>query len=195
MRVAGCDCRGYRRWRAGRRALLGYLEVHIEQGPVLLRENLPVGIVTSIAGDVRYTITVTGKAGHAGTVPMGLRHDAAAPRPRSCSRSSAAAARCATLVGTVGHCGSERGDQRDSGTLRALDRRPRRRRCDAGSAALGHILAEIDRIAAVATWRSKPTEMMRMPAVPCSAPMQARLAAAHQRAPVSRRAIFERRRP
>ncbi len=58
--------------------LLGYLEVHIEQGPVLLQEGLPVGIVTSIAGTIRYGVTITGMAGHAGTVPMALRRDAAA---------------------------------------------------------------------------------------------------------------------
>ncbi len=55
---------------------LGFVEVHIEQGPVLEKENLPVGLVTAISGAARYTITVTGMAGHAGTVPMGLRKDA-----------------------------------------------------------------------------------------------------------------------
>ncbi len=57
---------------------LAYLEVHIEQGPVLEAEGLPIGIVTSIAGQSRFSITVTGEAGHAGTVPMVLRHDALA---------------------------------------------------------------------------------------------------------------------
>ncbi len=55
---------------------LGFVEVHIEQGPVLEGENLPVGLVTAIAGAARYTVSVTGMAGHAGTVPMGLRKDA-----------------------------------------------------------------------------------------------------------------------
>ncbi|PKR91010.1 allantoate amidohydrolase [Pleomorphomonas diazotrophica] len=57
---------------------LAYLEVHIEQGPVLEAEGLPLGIVTSIAGQSRFSITVTGEAGHAGTVPMTLRRDALA---------------------------------------------------------------------------------------------------------------------
>ncbi|MGH2516423.1 MAG: allantoate amidohydrolase [Ktedonobacterales bacterium] len=56
--------------------LLGYCEVHIEQGPVLERENLPLGIVTAIQGQTRMEVTFTGEAGHAGTVPMSLRHDA-----------------------------------------------------------------------------------------------------------------------
>lgn len=53
-----------------------YLEVHIEQGPVLEQRGLPVGVVTAIAGTRRLLVTVTGQAGHAGTVPMDLRRDA-----------------------------------------------------------------------------------------------------------------------
>jgi allantoate deiminase len=56
--------------------LLAYVELHIEQGPVLEAEGLPVGIVTSIAGATRLMVTLTGRAGHAGTVPMSLRRDA-----------------------------------------------------------------------------------------------------------------------
>ena len=58
--------------------LVGYLEIHIEQGPVLEREGLPVGVVTAIAGQTRARIVLTGEAGHAGTLPMDARHDALA---------------------------------------------------------------------------------------------------------------------
>jgi hydantoinase/carbamoylase family amidase len=58
--------------------LSGYLEMHIEQGPVLEREGLPVGVVTAIAGQTRVRIALTGEAGHAGTLPMDARHDALA---------------------------------------------------------------------------------------------------------------------
>ena len=54
----------------------GYVEVHIEQGPVLEAEDRPVGVVTSIAGATRMRVEVIGRAGHAGTVPMDLRYDA-----------------------------------------------------------------------------------------------------------------------
>jgi allantoate deiminase len=54
----------------------GYVEVHIEQGPVLEAKNEPLGIVTGIVGQIRLRVTVTGEAGHAGTVPMNLRRDA-----------------------------------------------------------------------------------------------------------------------
>lgn len=56
--------------------LLGYAEVHIEQGPVLEKKNLAVGVVTAIAGQTRARISFVGEAGHAGTVPMNLRKDA-----------------------------------------------------------------------------------------------------------------------
>ncbi|GAB3579577.1 Zn-dependent hydrolase [Hymenobacter daeguensis] len=55
---------------------LGYFEMHIEQGPVLWERNLPVALVTAIAGQMRVELTFTGMAGHAGTVPMDMRQDA-----------------------------------------------------------------------------------------------------------------------
>lgn len=55
---------------------LGFIESHIEQGPVLLNEGLSVGVVTAIAGATRVRVNVKGLAGHAGTVPMPVRQDA-----------------------------------------------------------------------------------------------------------------------
>ncbi|MGK2861351.1 MAG: allantoate amidohydrolase [Chitinophagaceae bacterium] len=56
----------------------GYFEIHIEQGPVLFNKNIPVAIVTAIAGQCRVGIIFKGEAGHAGTVPMDMRKDALA---------------------------------------------------------------------------------------------------------------------
>jgi allantoate deiminase len=56
--------------------LLAYVELHIEQGPVLEVQNLAVGVVTAIAGATRLAASIRGMAGHAGTVPMALRRDA-----------------------------------------------------------------------------------------------------------------------
>jgi len=55
--------------------MIGYLEVHIEQGPVLEHEGFPLGVVTAIAGQSRFRLTWTGKASHAGTTPAPLRRD------------------------------------------------------------------------------------------------------------------------
>jgi len=54
-----------------------FVEVHIEQGPLLLNEDFPVGVVTAISGATRFMAELTGLAGHAGTVPMHMRRDAA----------------------------------------------------------------------------------------------------------------------
>lgn len=55
---------------------LGFVEVHIEQGPVLNEMNLPLGVVTSINGSVRFVVKIIGTASHAGTTPMNRRRDA-----------------------------------------------------------------------------------------------------------------------
>ena len=59
-----------------RGTVLGYLEVHIEQGPVLDQAGQPLGVVSAIASQGRYRMSIKGEAGHAGTVPMTTRHDA-----------------------------------------------------------------------------------------------------------------------
>jgi hydantoinase/carbamoylase family amidase len=80
-----------------------FVEVHIEQGPVLLDRGLALGVVTSIAGTTRIAARVIGLAGHAGTVPMGARRDAlAAAAEMTLFVESYTAASQGVLVGTVG---------------------------------------------------------------------------------------------
>jgi allantoate deiminase len=81
---------------------LGYVEVHIEQGPVLEKEGLPVGIVTAIDGITRGTVEVEGVAGHAGTVPMPMRHDALAAAAEMLLAIEGRARARSNLVATVG---------------------------------------------------------------------------------------------
>jgi allantoate deiminase len=76
MREAGLDINQVHRASRERDNILGFVEVHIEQGPVLESENLAVGVVSGIAGARRFTLDVKGVAGHAGTVPMSMRRDA-----------------------------------------------------------------------------------------------------------------------
>ncbi len=85
--------------------LLGYLEIHIEQGPVLLNAGLPLGVVTAIAGAVRRKLTITGEAGHAGTVPMGYRRDAAAAAAEIILAVEKICGAIPGVVGTVGQLG------------------------------------------------------------------------------------------
>lgn len=82
-------------------SVLGYLEAHIEQGPVLEDRGLPLGVVTGIAGARRFEIELAGRAGHAGTTPFELRRDAL------CGAAEAiiaieTLARAAGVVATVG---------------------------------------------------------------------------------------------
>jgi len=82
--------------------ILAYAELHIEQGPVLEAEGLPVGVVTAINGANRFTVEIEGMAGHAGTVPMSLRRDALAAASECVLAIESRCSREPELVGTVG---------------------------------------------------------------------------------------------
>ena len=81
---------------------LGCFEIHIEQGPVLEAENLSLGVVTSIAGQSRFSIKFVGRANHAGTTPMNLRRDALSGAAEWIAEVEALAKRTDGLVATVG---------------------------------------------------------------------------------------------
>ncbi len=82
--------------------LIGYCEVHIEQGPLLEAKHLPVGIVSAITGISRTGVSFHGVAGHAGTVPMELRHDALCAAAAFILAAETVARNTAGLVVTVG---------------------------------------------------------------------------------------------
>ena len=79
-----------------------YVELHIEQGPVLERAGARVGNVTAIAGQARFEVTVSGQSGHAGTVPMSIRHDALSASAEIVLALEAAARRQTDAVLTIG---------------------------------------------------------------------------------------------
>jgi N-carbamoyl-L-amino-acid hydrolase len=85
-----------------REDVLAFVEVHIEQGPVLLERGLPLGVVTAIAGSSRYLVELTGLASHAGTTPMTMRKDAAAAAAEIVLLVEQRCAQAPSLVGTVG---------------------------------------------------------------------------------------------
>jgi allantoate deiminase len=108
--VRECLCRRSGRrgaWKTPGRAhspreLLGYLEVHIEQGPVLEERGLACGAVSAIAGQTRAKVEFAGRAGHAGTTPMALRRDALAGAAEFILASEMLAKIRPPLVATVG---------------------------------------------------------------------------------------------
>jgi hydantoinase/carbamoylase family amidase len=82
--------------------LAAYVEVHIEQGPVLLNAGRPLGVVTSIAAGNRHLLKVIGEAGHAGTVPMAIRRDALTAAAEMILAIERRCSAGGSLVGTVG---------------------------------------------------------------------------------------------
>jgi len=102
LKAFGCDPSRLSEEALAPERSLGYVEVHIEQGPVLEQEGLPVGIVTAIDGVTRAAVAVDGVAGHAGTVPMPMRKDALAAAAEMLVAVEECARTRTNLVATVG---------------------------------------------------------------------------------------------
>lgn len=102
MQAAGLDPGAIGSCRRDLANALGFIEVHIEQGPVLDELGLPLGVVTSINGGVRHVATVTGLASHAGTTPMDRRRDAACGVAELALHVERRAAADGDSVGTIG---------------------------------------------------------------------------------------------
>lgn len=102
MRASGLDPGRTGEVARLRGSVYAYVELHIEQGRILESSDLPVGVVTGIAGPVWLRCILTGEAAHAGTTPMNLRRDALAASAAVMSRIEREAARTGTSVGTVG---------------------------------------------------------------------------------------------
>jgi allantoate deiminase len=148
--------------------VLAYVEVHIEQGPVLEQADLPVGIVTSIAAQIRKIVTLKGEANHAGTVPMRLRHDPFLAGAEMALALERIAAAIPDAVGTVGQVDVRPGAVNvipGSVTI-SLDMRART------DAMLRQLTSEMDReIARIAKARgveAKVEPMLETKAAPCA---------------------------
>lgn len=102
MRSFGLDPRAIPAMARKPEDVLAFVEVHIEQGPVLEAEGLPLGVVTGISGGDRLEVTISGMAGHAGTVPMGQRRDTLCAAAECILAVEAHASRGEHMVGTVG---------------------------------------------------------------------------------------------
>jgi allantoate deiminase len=98
----GGDPAKLKRARLDPKQLVGYLEAHIEQGPVLEKKNLALGIVSAIAGQTRASVRFIGRAGHAGTTPMARRNDALCAAAQFIVAVEKLALNTGGLVATVG---------------------------------------------------------------------------------------------
>jgi allantoate deiminase len=157
---------------------LGYVELHIEQGPVLEVEGLPVGVVTAISGVTRLNVTLAGMAGHAGTVPMAMRHDALAGAAECVV---AIEQQCRTdigLYGTVGYLKVSPGASnvipgRVTFTIDMRSASDEHRRL-----AIASTVKSIERIAATRELKPQIDVTHEGRTVPCSSSLQQRIAAA-----------------
>jgi allantoate deiminase len=146
--------------------VLGFIEIHIEQGPVLESEGLSVAAVTSIAGQSRLTLEFRGHANHAGTTPMHLRHDALAGAAEWIGAVESEAQKTDGLIATVGKIEAEpnaanviAGAARVSLDLRHANDRARK-------AAAESLLAQAHAIAAKRGLTQETSQQMDQPAVP-----------------------------
>ena len=155
--------------------VLGYLEIHIEQGPVLEQAGLPVGIVTGICGIERWTVRLSGKAAHAGTTPMDLRRDAFAGAAEFALALEAHCRQTADLVGVVGSLeiapnvvNAIPGSCDFSVEIRAVDDAVR-------AEASQHLTATLEAIACRRDLDCRVSKTYAQKAVPCDAALSARL--------------------
>ena len=149
---------------------LGFVEVHIEQGPVLNAADIPLGVVTSINGSVRYVGEIVGMASHAGTTPMNQRRDAATATAELALFVERRGAAVPDLVATVGMF------EVPSGSVNVIPGRcrfsldVRATTNDVRDACAEDILAELRRICDRRGLEFTLEEIMRAPAAP-SAPL------------------------
>jgi N-carbamoyl-L-amino-acid hydrolase len=174
MRAAGLRVEDIPSIRRDPSRYLGFVEVHIEQGPVLAELDLPLGVVTSINGSVRYVGEGIGMASHAGTTPMGRRRDAAAAVAELVLALERRASAMPEVVGTVGLL------EVPAGSINVVPGRCRfsldiRATTDAArDACANDVLAELARICERRAVTYTLEETMRAPAAPSDAAWQAR---------------------
>jgi hydantoinase/carbamoylase family amidase len=156
--------------------VLAFVEVHIEQGPVLLDESLPVGVVTAISGASRFLVTATGLAGHAGTVPMGLRRDAAMTAAEIGLYIEKRCSGISGLVGTVGQFDVPNGAANVVPGKAVFTIDIRAETDEVRLAAVNDVLAEMERIAVRRSVALDVNRTHEAKSVPCAGWLQQQLA-------------------
>ncbi|MEO6918767.1 MAG: allantoate amidohydrolase [Collimonas sp.] len=158
--------------------VLAFVEVHIEQGPVLLNEQLPLGVVTAISGASRFMVEVDGLAGHAGTVPMEMRRDAAMAAAEIGLYIEQRCGGTRGLVGTVGQFNVPNGAANvvPGKAIFSIDIRAEQDQIR--QAAVADVLARIEQIAARRNVVIQTRKTHEASSVPCAPWLQQQLAVA-----------------
>jgi allantoate deiminase/N-carbamoyl-L-amino-acid hydrolase len=176
LRQAGLDPQQLPQAALDPASLLCFLEVHIEQGPVLLAESLPLGVVTAIAGSSRYLLSIRGAGGHAGTVPMHLRRDAGAAAAEIVLVVERRCGGTAGLVGTVGQLEVPGGAANVIPRLATLSLDIRAAEDERREAAVRDVLAECERIASRRQVDIRWRKVLEVSSVACAPGLQQLLA-------------------
>jgi allantoate deiminase len=158
--------------------LVGYVELHIEQGPVLEAGDHQVGVVSAIAGRTRARLELIGRAGHAGTVPMALRHDPLVVAARIVERVDTIARSAPGVVATVGELIVEPGAANVIPGRVTLTIDVRAPDDDVRLEAWETIADRINRLAQEGGIEARALELEHTPAVACDARLRALLTAA-----------------
>lgn len=158
--------------------VIGYIELHIEQGPVLENLNLPVGVVTAISGASRFIIHLEGMAGHAGTVPMDQRRDALAGAAECILMIERYCRARKGLVGTVGQASVLPGATNVIPGRVSFTLDVRSGSDDARKAAVADLTKEIGVLAAARQLDCRIEQTHENRSVPCAAAISSRIAAA-----------------
>jgi hydantoinase/carbamoylase family amidase len=161
--------------------LIGYVELHIEQGPSLLNANVPVAVVTDIAGAVRHRVVIEGEAGHAGTVAMKFRHDAGAAAAEMILAIEKRCNGAPSLVGTVGQLLVPNGAMNVIPGRCEFSTDIRASTNEVRDAAVMDVLSSFNQIARSRGVKVEAEEVLRMSAIPLWPYFQDRLVAAAER--------------
>jgi allantoate deiminase len=159
-------------------AVLAFVEVHIEQGPVLLNNDLPLGVVTAISGASRFMVEVEGLAGHAGTVPMEMRRDAAMAAAEIGLYIEQRCGGTRGLVGTVGQFNVPNGAANVVPGKAVFSIDIRAEQDPIRQAAVSDVLARIEQVAARRHVAIQTRKTHEAASVPCAPRLQQQLAGA-----------------
>jgi N-carbamoyl-L-amino-acid hydrolase len=153
---------------------LGFVEVHIEQGPVLNELNLPLGVVTSINGSVRFLVKIIGTASHAGTTPMDRRRDAVSAMAELAVYMEQRAAQDGDSVATIGQLNVPNGSVNVVPGVCQFSLDMRAPRNDQRDALMHDVLHQLSAICERRGVRLEIQETMRVAAAPSATEWQTR---------------------
>ena len=189
MAASGFHAAGLGKAAYAPETVLAFVEVHIEQGPVLLNQQLPLGVVTAISGASRFMVEIEGLAGHAGTVPMDMRRDAAMAAAEIGLYIEQRCHGTRGLVGTVGQFNVPNGAANVVPGKAVFSIDIRAEQDETRQAAVADVLDRIEQISQRRNVAVRSRKTHEASSVPCAPWLQQQLAAAIESSGLSARRL------